>query len=45
MLFTCPVYSEDAIAERGVLHPGILVLTRPFSSDALLGKLDEVCSD
>lgn len=38
-------YSEDAIAERGVIHPGIQFLQKPFSSESLLSKLHEVCTD
>ena len=36
-------YSEDAIARRGVLNPGIVLLQKPFTADSLLAKISEVC--
>jgi len=34
-------YSEDVIASRGVLHPGLHYLAKPFAPEALLIKVRE----
>jgi signal transduction histidine kinase/CheY-like chemotaxis protein len=35
-------YSADAIANRGILDPGVFVVEKPFTSEALLSKIREV---
>ena len=35
-------YTEDAIVHQGVLDPGTLFLQKPFSLDALAGKVREI---
>jgi hypothetical protein len=35
-------YNADAIATRGVLDPGIVVVEKPFTSSDLLGKVREL---
>jgi two-component system, cell cycle sensor histidine kinase and response regulator CckA len=35
-------YDEDAIAQHGVLNPGIAFLHKPFTSDTLGWKIREV---
>ncbi|MGQ0631336.1 MAG: PAS domain S-box protein [Sporichthyaceae bacterium] len=35
-------YSEDMIAHQGVLEDGVNLVEKPFSADALLGKVREV---
>jgi len=34
-------YTEDAIAHRGVLEPGALLISKPFTQEALTRKLRE----
>jgi hypothetical protein len=35
-------YSEDAIAQQGVLNPGIAFVHKPFTSESLGRKIREV---
>jgi FixJ family two-component response regulator len=35
-------YSDDAIAQHGVLAPGVTLLAKPFTRDALTRKVREV---
>ena len=35
-------YANDAIAHRGVLEPGLEVLTKPFTPSVLLAKVRAV---
>ncbi len=37
-------YTEDAIVQHGVLLPGISFVHKPFTSDSLIQKIDEVLS-
>ena len=37
-----PGYSEDAIAQHGILQPGIAFLNKPFTSQALGEKIREM---
>ncbi len=34
-------YTDDIVAERGVLEPGVLLLAKPFTSVTLLGRVRE----
>jgi two-component system cell cycle sensor histidine kinase/response regulator CckA len=44
VLFTSG-YSDDIIAPRGILDPGVAYLSKPFRQDALLAKIREVLSE
>jgi len=35
-------YTEEAIAQHGVIKPGVAFLNKPFTSDALGEKIREV---
>ena len=35
-------YTEDAIVHHGVLQPGVSFVHKPFTSDSLISKIDEV---
>ncbi|MBC8443547.1 MAG: hypothetical protein H8D81_00360 [Deltaproteobacteria bacterium] len=35
-------YTDDAIANQGVLEPGISLIKKPFSTKALVKKVREV---
>jgi FixJ family two-component response regulator len=35
-------YNADAIATRGILDPGVVVVEKPFTSSDLLSKVHEV---
>jgi hypothetical protein len=35
-------YTEDAIANRGVLEPGVSLISKPFSQEALARKLRDL---
>jgi two-component system, cell cycle sensor histidine kinase and response regulator CckA len=37
-------YAPNAIVRHGVLNPGTLFLQKPFSSSALLDKIEEACT-
>jgi len=35
-------YTDDAIVQHGVLKPGVFLLNKPFTADALGRKIREV---
>jgi hypothetical protein len=35
-------YTEDAIANRGVIEPGVSLISKPFCQEALARKLREL---
>ena len=44
VLFTS-AYPENAIAHQGVLHPGVILLQKPFTPSSLAHKLREVLNE
>jgi hypothetical protein len=35
-------YSDDALADRGVLTPGVALINKPFTADELMLKVREL---